>query len=120
MRSKLNGALFVVVTKEVYVDFLNGKKYELRRLERQWNKERVQPGRKVVVGCGYSGPRLWGTVGREIVVGSLWEIFHRVPFFAKIEPRARSRQEAIKLNQTLLGNSKQYIAFEIIFERAHA
>ncbi|MDO8504246.1 MAG: hypothetical protein Q7S36_00130 [Candidatus Liptonbacteria bacterium] len=115
MKPELNGALFVVVTKDVYVDFLNGKKYELRRFERRWNEERLTAGRSVVLGCGYSGPRITGVVGDRIVIGSLGKIFRSLPM-KKIEPRAKSRKAAVKLNRKLLGRSEQYIAFEIVLE----
>ena len=113
LKAKLGGALFVAVTKEAYEDFLNGKKYEVRRLGKRWSEDKLNPSRAVVIGRGYSGPRLRGVIGKRIVIGSMDRIFYKISFL-EVEPRCKDKEEAIRINRELLGESEKYIAFEVI------
>ncbi len=108
--------VFVPLTKENFEDFKRGKKWELRKSERKFSPKHVRSGRHVTVSCGYSGERIEGVIG-EVHVGTLREIFARIPF-AHIEPRATSNTEAIEMNITTLGKAPQYIAFEINLNKA--
>ncbi|HUZ92562.1 MAG TPA: hypothetical protein VNG29_01005 [Candidatus Paceibacterota bacterium] len=104
--------VFVPLAKEPFLDFkLYGKTYELRRRERQWTEKNVRPGRHVTVSCGYSGERLEGTIG-SVLTASLNDIFRFIDF-KKIEPRAKTVQEAKAENLKTLGATEKYIAFEI-------
>ena len=84
----------------------------MRRAERQWNPRQLRRGRKVTLSCGYSGPRLYGEIGK-IVFGSLQKIFRLIPF-QEIEPRAKNKKEAVRENSKTLGRAKEYVAFEVI------
>ncbi len=52
-----------------------------------------------------------GVIGK-IVFGSLEKIFLAVPY-QKIEPQAKSKEDAIKINRKLLGKAAKYVTFEI-------
>ncbi|MEK9179979.1 MAG: hypothetical protein AAB897_01025 [Patescibacteria group bacterium] len=107
--------VFVPLATESFEDFRSrGKRWEVRRAERQWNRGQLRTGRKTTLSCGYSGPRLYGKIGR-VVFGSLQTIFRLIPF-EQIEPCAKNKQEAIKENLELLGPVKEYVAFEVILE----
>jgi len=105
--------LFVPLTKQSFEDFRKGKIFEVRILRRQWSKKNVRSGRHVTLSCGYSGPRIEGKVG-QVLTGSLGNIIRRLPFH-KIEPRAKSKTEAVRMNLEILGEAEEYIAFEIKF-----
>ncbi len=104
--------LFVPLTKESFEDFDKGKTWEVRRMERQWTPRNVYPGRRVTLSCGYSGSRIEGKIGR-VLIGSLKQIFESVSLSA-VEPRAKSKTEAVRMNAVLLGKSKTYIAFQTV------
>lgn len=104
--------LFVPLNRGSFDDFSIGKTFEVRRAERQWNRRQIYTGRGVTVACGYSGPRLYGTIGK-VILGDLDRIFKTVPF-GKIEPRAKNRKEAKMENAKLIGATREYVAFEII------
>lgn len=110
--------LFVPLTKEAFDDFLWGKLWEVRRAKRQWNKKQLFHGRRVVVSCGYSGPRLFGKI-EMVLFGSLKHIFKKA-IFKEIEPRAKSRKAAIKMEVETLGPAKEYAAFKISLEESGA
>lgn len=112
-RGLVEKPVFVALTKEAFEDFSQGKRYEVRRAERQWNRKQLRPGRKVVLSCGYGkSARLTGKIGR-VIFGTLEEIFKRV-HFQEIEPRAYNRKVAIRMNRKTLGPAEEYVAFEII------
>ncbi len=104
--------IFVPLTKEAFSDFSKGKVFEIRKVERGWNRNQIYTGRGVTLSCGYSGPRLPGVIGK-VIFGSLNGLFKKVSF-KKIEPSAKNRAEAIKINFKLLGRSPKYVAFEVI------
>ena len=110
----LQKSIFIPLTKESFGDFLRRKTWELRRAEKQWNEKQIFFGRKATLSCGYSGRRLRGIVG-QVIFGSLESIFRQVPL-CKIEPRAKSKKEAISMNIDMLGTAEKYIAFEIILK----
>ena len=105
--------VFVPLSKDPFDDFRSrGKRWEVRRAERQWNHRQLRKSRKVTLSCGYSGARLYGIIGR-IVFGSLRTIFRLIPL-REIEPRTKSRKEAVQENLKALGHAKEYVAFEVI------
>lgn len=104
--------IFVPLNKEAFGDFSRGKTFEIRKAERGWNRNQIYTGRDVTLSCGYSGPRLYGTVGK-VIWGSLDAIFETLPF-KKVEPSAKNITEAKKANLDTLGCSSEYVAFEII------
>ena len=106
--------LFVPLNKESFNDFLKGKRYELRKAERGWNKKQLYTGRNVTLSCGYSGQRLYGKIG-EVIFGSLDKIFSKVQF-NKIEPLSKSKREARTINLKMLGQVNEYVAFEVILD----
>ena len=104
--------LFVPLNKETFKDFSKGKTFEVRSADRGWNRKQIYIGRGVTLSCGYSGARLSGVIGK-VIFGSMRKIFTKVPF-RKIEPLAKSCNEAKKVNMELLGTAQEYVAFEII------
>lgn len=115
MSNMFKPRVFVPLCTDPYYDFeLNGKKYELRKCERQFSEKFVYPGKGVELRHGYSGRSRYGTVG-NVVTGSLDDIFKKVNF-KEIEPRANSKDEAIKEVLKYLGKREKYIAFEVIFD----
>ena len=109
--------VFVPLTADVFESFAWGKQFELRRAERQWNKNQLRPGRTVVLARGYGWPRFYGKIGKRIVFGSLLKIFRLLPY-KEIELEAKNRAEAVKLNRKLLGRAEKYVAFEVVV-RSH-
>lgn len=104
--------IFVPLNKEVFGDFSKGKTFEIRKSERGWNRNQIYAGRSVTLSCGYSGARLYGTIGK-VVWGSLDKILKEIPF-EKIAPSAKNIAEAKKAILDILGRSQEYVAFEII------
>lgn len=106
--------LFVPLTRNSFDDFrLMGKRWEVRRAERQWNKNQLRRGRGVTLSLGFGKKsRMRGKIGMAIF-GSLGEIFKQVGF-REIEPRAWNNKVAIRMNRELLGKAKEYVAFEVI------
>lgn len=104
--------IFVPLSKEAFGDFSRGKIFEIRKAGRGWNRNQIYTGRHVTLSCGYSGPRLYGTVGK-VIWGSLDAIFKTLSF-NKVEPSAKNITIAKKVNLDILGQSREYVAFEII------
>ncbi|MFH1400920.1 MAG: hypothetical protein ABIH41_05345 [Nanoarchaeota archaeon] len=106
--------LFVNLSTEPYLDFLErGKRYEIRAYGRNgFHEANVYDGRPVELRRAWSRGSIFGTVG-EVVVGSIDDIFDAIDY-ALIEPRVRTREEAVAENRTMLKNPEKYIAFEVI------
>ena len=67
--------LFVPLNATAFDWWRSGKKrWEVRRDAPRWSCRHVFPGRRVELRRGYSGPSLWGTVGRTIVRAALREM----------------------------------------------
>lgn len=109
-----NDRLFLVLNQDPFDDFVKrGKKYELRRYEGRFCEKTIFLGRKVELSCGYGKKhRKWGEIGKHIVIGGLEEIFEQIDF-KLIEPRLNSKEEAVEDVKKLLGESPEYIAFEV-------
>jgi len=103
--------LFVNLTSECFGDFLIGKRWEVRKYDGHFNEKTVVPGRRVEFREAYNRASVWNIVLDSVIIGSLEEIFDKVPY-QKIEPRAKSKEGAIEMNKKLLGDSEKYIAFE--------
>ena len=55
--------LFIPLKRIYFEQYKLGiKHYEWRRYGPRWNERVCVPGRKVILSCGYSGPRLRGTI----------------------------------------------------------
>ena|SRR5687767_7879571 len=104
--------LFIPLSREPFKDFKNyGKIWEIRRYGRNFTEKTVFPNRPVELRLGYSTPqRLYGVVG-EVIVGTLQEIFERVPLHL-IEPRCNTIEQAMNDNENLLHKADKYIAWE--------
>ena len=105
--------LFVPLNSEPFEDFNNSSKtYEVRGYGRQYTKKYVYLGRDVELRKGYNGSSLWGKIG-DVEVGTIDDILHKIRW-KKIIPKARSKEEAIKQINKILGVKDKYIAFEVI------
>src|SRR5947208_15927460 len=97
--------LFVPLNSEPFQWFRSGKKrWELRRIGRQFSLAHVRLGRDVELRRGYSdaATAIWGTIARVVTASSLEEFFERVPF-SQVVPSARSQAQAVKKSATILG-----------------
>ena len=104
--------LFVNLKSQYYEDFVSrGKRYELRAYGDQWTEEHVYAGRRVELRNAWSRGSLWGTVGKAMT-GSLEDIFDSISY-KLVEPRAKSRKDAIADNLGLYKPGQKYIAFEV-------
>ena len=99
--------------KSLFNDFRGrGKEVEVRKYARQYTLKTVCEGRLVELRLGYSGSEsIWGNVG-EIVVGS-WEEIFDIFDLSIVEPRFQTVEAAIKDNETLMGMTKEMIAFQV-------
>ncbi|MFH1400908.1 MAG: hypothetical protein ABIH41_05280 [Nanoarchaeota archaeon] len=110
----MSDRLFVNLSTEPYLDFLErGKQYEIRAYGRNgFHEANVYEGRPVELRRAWSRGSMFGTVG-HVRVGSIDDIFDAIDY-RLAEPRARTREEAVAENRTMLKNPEKYIAFEII------
>ena len=104
--------LFVPLSTSSFLDFKNGKQYEVRAYGRQFTEKNVYFGRDVELRKGYSGESIFGSI-KEVLMGSLEEIFAQVDF-KLIEPRLSSVEEAILENKNMLGEKDKYISFQVL------
>lgn len=55
--------MFIPLKKQLFTQFLSGEKdTEYRVYGPRWNESTCTPGRRVTLSCGYSGPRIVGTI----------------------------------------------------------
>ena len=114
---ELEKRLFVNLTFEAFMDFTErGKRYEVRAYGRGWTERNVYAGRRVELRKAFSRGSLWGRIN-DVKTGTLEEIFDRIIDYHLVEPRAKSREEAIDENKKLLNYAKNYIAFEIVLDQ---
>lgn len=102
------GRLFVPLSDQPFRWFASGKKrWELRRLGRQYTRKHLVPGRRVELRRGYSdkATALWGTIEGVISSRNLTEFFDTVDFHLVI-PDANSREEAIMRANAILGTQE--------------
>ena len=59
--------LFVPLTAEAFGWWSRGKRREVRVYGKRWNECHIHPGRLVELRRGYSGPSLWGRIGRVMI-----------------------------------------------------
>lgn len=110
--------LFVPLTTQAYEWFSMGKEFELRKSERCWNRKQIYSDRGVTLSKGYGKrDRKKGRVGK-VIFSSLDLILSRVPF-RKIIPIAKNRKEAKEIVRNILGEAKEYVAFEVILNDRH-
>ena len=108
--------LFVNLTGDSFDDFgLRGKRYEVRAYDSRFNEKTVFNGRRVEFRKAYSRGSLWTTIG-DVFIGDLATFFQAVNY-KRVEPRAKSREEAIVENTRLLKNPQKYIIFEVNLNR---
>jgi ASC-1-like (ASCH) protein len=98
--------LFVALSEEPFEWFRSGhKKWELRKLGRQFTTKHVRIGRRVELRKGYRGPAsLWGEIVRVIEAPSIDQFFEQVPF-EEVIPAARSRENAVEIASAILNVS---------------
>jgi len=108
--------LFVNLTSTCFDDFMErGKRYEVRAYNSRFNEKTVYAGRQVELRKAYSRGSAWTTIV-SVFIGDIQEFLNRVDY-RKIEPRAKSREEAVAENARLLGNPARYIIFEVELNR---
>jgi hypothetical protein len=84
--------LFVPVYKSVFAAFVAGTKVdEWRPYGVRWNERTLVTGRRMILSCGYSGPRLsativsWSRVGATRAPQSVLAIYPNVRTFVRIQ-----------------------------------
>jgi ASC-1-like (ASCH) protein len=109
--------LFVPLSSEPYRWFKSGqKKWELRRLGRQYTLKNVVIGRAVELRKGYSTKEsLWGKVIDVKVFGSIKEVFETIEY-KDVIPVARSSMEAVVISENILKVQKnsKYLCFRVL------
>ncbi len=109
--------LFVNLTGDSFDDFgLRGKRYEVRAYDSRFNEKTVFRGRQVELRKAYSRGSIWTIIGDVFVLDDLSDFFQAVDY-RKVEPRAKSREDAIAENARLLKNPEKYIVFEVELNR---
>jgi len=96
--------LFVPLATDPFRWFASGRKrWELRRLGRQYTPKHLRIGRRVELRRGYAvGESLWGTIDKVSEASSIREFFDIVPFDHVI-PTAASLGEAVATAEGILG-----------------
>lgn len=108
--------LFVPLKSEVYDWYLSGcKKWELRRIGRQYTRKNVYAGRIIELRRGYNGESLFGKVGEVYEASSLEEILNDIDY-KEIIPSARDEEDAKNYMAQLLGQKAGYIIFEVMLK----
>lgn len=95
--------LFVPLADRPFSWFRSGeKKWELRRLGRQYTLKHVRIGRLVELRRGYKGPdALWGEILNVIEASNIENFFNEVDF-KDVIPVADSREHAIQIATDIL------------------
>lgn len=95
--------LFVPLASEPFDWFSSGKKrWELRKLGRQYTAKHVRIGRCVELRRGYSSKdTLWGEIVGVVQADNVEDFFSKVPFYEVI-PTATSLVEAIAKARAIL------------------
>ena len=111
--------LFVPLASEPHSWFLSGRKrWELRRLARQFTEAHVKPGRRVELRRGYSNREsaIWGIIDEVIIAHSLSEFFDKVDWKV-VMPESTSLDDAISDAEDILGvcgdADGPFIGFEV-------
>src|SRR4051812_15933575 len=111
--------LFVPLASDPHAWFVSGrKKWELRRVGRQYTQRHIRPGRIVELRRGYSDKdtSLWGVIDRVAVAKSISSFFDAVPY-AQVIPTAQSRKDAEAVAAQILGldpdSATDVIGFQI-------
>jgi hypothetical protein len=108
--------LFVPLASEPFYWFLGGRKrWELRRLGRQYTPRHVKVGRPVELRRGYSSKQaLWGRITNVVQADDLCEFFQKVPY-QQVIPVAQSLDEAIGIANSILDlkENTRVLGFEI-------
>lgn len=94
--------LFVPLANEAFEWFSSGlKKWELRRVGRQYTPKHVRVGRRVELRRGYRGRDvLWGEIADVVQADNIHAFFDRVPY-QEVVPTAKSREHAIEIVRAL-------------------
>jgi ASC-1-like (ASCH) protein len=95
--------LFVPLADQPFAWFRSGKKkWELRRLGRQYTQRHVRVGRRVELRRGYRGPDvLWGEILAVIEANGIEDFFEKVDF-KDVVPVADSREDAVRIATEIL------------------
>src|SRR6266581_9673222 len=89
--------LFIPLKGDAFRWFESGqKKFELRRIGRQFTPELVRSGRRVELRYGYSARARWGYVGEVYVGEDLHALLTRVGF-ERVVPPALTIREAVSI-----------------------
>jgi hypothetical protein len=112
--------LFVPLKGEAYDWFASGgKKWEVRKLGRQWTEKNVRTGRRVELRRGYNGESLWGVVGGVVIQSDLWGLFSLVDY-REVSPLSSDLTQAVGAVRHILGYSSMLvhpvIAFEVLLD----
>jgi ribosomal protein S30 len=107
--------LFVPLCTEYYTDFKNNRqKYELRVCKGNFAEKFVYTGRKVELRKGYSGENIFGEIGK-VIIGSLKDVLNQIDY-KNISPRAKNSIEFVEEIKRLIGETQNYIAFEVLLK----
>jgi hypothetical protein len=93
----------VPLADQPFAWFRSGKKkWELRRLGRQYTQRHVRVGRRVELRRGYRGPDvLWGEILAVIEANGIEDFFEKVDF-KDVVPVADSREDAVRIATEIL------------------
>lgn len=97
--------IFVPLASEPFLWFASGRKrWELRRLGRQYTPRHLVPGRRVELRRGYSDKKsaLWGTLTEIRQAPSIAHFFDDVDF-REVIPNALDREDAVRIAVQILG-----------------
>src|SRR5690349_20129305 len=105
--------LFIPLRGDAFSWFEGGaKRFELRRLGRQFTQRLVSEGRPVELRFGYSGRSLGGKIGSVFVGSDLRELLSKVGHRAVIPP-ASTLDDAVRIAEAFVGQGGPYILFEV-------
>ncbi|KXA88639.1 hypothetical protein AKJ62_04745 [candidate division MSBL1 archaeon SCGC-AAA259D14] len=108
--------LFVPLKTEPFQWFRSGKKkWELRGISSQFNRDTVVPSRSVELRKGYNGESIWGIVDCVETFGSLESVVDNLDFRAIIPP-TETRGGFLSRAKELLSGYDEFIAFRVLIE----
>jgi ASC-1-like (ASCH) protein len=108
--------VFVPLADAPFRWFVSGRKrWELRRLGRQYTQKQLVPGRRVELRRGYNDKiaALWGRIAEVRVADNLSKFFDKVEF-TQVIPEATTRADAVRIAAEIIGDaSVPVIGFRI-------
>lgn len=105
--------LFVPLRADAFRWFESGtKRYELRRLGRQYSERLVVEGRPVELRFGYSGKSLRGRIGLVLMGESIRMMLSNVGYKTVVPP-ASNLDDAVRIAEDFVGASGPFILFEV-------